>query len=169
VKDQLDQAIDAVAAQLTSVPHDDGLADRIVRSLPERRRGFWWLLGPAVATIAVLVVGFAIVLRTFDDRSTGVPRTERTSSPSQAPSVVASAASELSPNRTPVVERPQNRRRTVVEPERALADHERSLPAIEAVAALSVDSLVPVAMPAEAPMVIEPLAIADLALDPVQR
>jgi hypothetical protein len=164
--DQLDHAIDAVAAQLTRVPPDDGLADRIVRLLPERRRALWRLIGPAFAAIAVVVVGLAVVLRTFDDRSTGVLRTGNTIAP-----IAAFAASVERSS----VELPQIDRRTFVERSSKIRrrtrvadgpDHEFALPSIGAVAALTVDTLIPASLLEDEPLTVAPLTIEPLTLDP---
>jgi hypothetical protein len=159
----LDDAIHWVASRMTRVEEDAQFAQRIVSALPERGRSLRWMVAPALASLAIAV----LVLRTFDGGSTQVLRTEKIASTSVPPSVVASAVVEPSQNRTSVVERSPNRRRTFVEPSRV--DHDRALPPLAAVAALSVDSVEPSSLPDEAPLVIAPLAIADLALDPVQR
>jgi hypothetical protein len=169
-RDQLDEAIDQVAARLTHMTEDEGLALRIVNQLPERATWLGWLFhswAPRLA-VGVLAVGTAlVVLRTFDDRSPDVLRTENAG----LPTVVASPIVEPAPDvrrtiaepsqivRRTIVERPQNDRRTLDAP-----DFERSLPPIAAVRALEFDSLAPVSLPEDAPLTVAPLAIADLPL-----
>ncbi len=172
-RDRLDEVIDGVAARMTSVEEDAALAARIASTLPDRRLGWTWILAgwaPRLAVLAMAAVAITVVLRTFDDRSTNVLRTE-----------VAKGTS-------PIVELPSNHRRTPIEPSsvepssvepssgeppsnlRRTAgytdhpDHEFSLPAIAAVAALGVDPLAPVNLAEDAPLTIESLEIADLPL-----
>ncbi len=164
--DQLDQAIDHVAARLTHVTDDEGLALRIIETLPERSGwSLHWLM-PRVAFTALLAVATAyVVLRPFDDRSPTVLRTENASEPTVAAS--------------PIVERPANDSRTNVEPtlfvrrtaaerspneSRTIEDHERSLDALEGPAALSLMTLGPSDLPSQGALIVEPLAIADLPL-----
>ena len=164
-RDRLDETIELVSARMTAVEADAALALRIVRSLPER--SVWlprvWIsrfaMG-ALATLAVIVVlrtfdgGSTNVLRTNNDRSTEVPRSFDGGSTKEPAPVV--------PDRRTIVERSLNVRRTAVEIERP--DHERSLPAIEAVAALAVDALTSSELASEPAVELEPLVIADLPL-----
>ena len=53
-RDRLDDAIDAVAARMTASVADDGLAERILGSLPDRQAWFWqWPLSRLVITSAL--------------------------------------------------------------------------------------------------------------------
>ena len=157
-RDHLDDAIDSVAARLTHVAEDEGLATRILASLPDRSPIHWW--APRLAITTGLVIGaLLIVLRPFDDRSTGVLRTENAG----AQFVEFRAVVERTPVelelivRRTIVERPQNDRRTI-------ADHERSLDAIAPPAALSLKAVAPGELPGQGALIVEPLAIPDLAL-----
>ena len=159
-RDHLDDAIDHVATLLVRVEDNDGLSTRILASLPDRSpwAPHWWM--PRLAITAALGIGVALgVLRTFDDGSTGVLRTENAS----APVVEFHAAVERTPAelelivRRTIVERPQNDRRTT-------ADHERSLVAIAPPAVLSLKSVSPSELPGQGALAVEPLAIADLPL-----
>ena len=163
-RDQLDQAIDHVAARLTHVTDDEGLALRIMETLPDRSGwSLQWLM-PRLAFTAMLAVAIAyVVLQPFGERSTDVLRTEVVSASAVE---LAAAAPEHRTNVEPalfvrrtIVERPQNDRRTIDVP-----DFERSLPSLVAVAALEFDSLAPVSLPEDAPLTLAPLAIADLPL-----
>jgi hypothetical protein len=159
-EDGLDEAIDQVAMRLTRVVDDETLAPRIVASLPERSPwSLHWLM-PRLALTAAIGMAVALgVLRTFDDRSTGVLRTESAG----APFVELRAAVERTPVepelivRRTIVERSQNVRRTT-------ADFERSLAAIPAPAALSLGAVVPRELPAQGVLLVEPLAIPSLPL-----
>lgn len=165
-RDYLDEAIDQVATRLVRVEDDDRLSTRILESLPDRSP---WILRswiPRLAVTAVLAIGVSlVVLRPFDGGSTDVLRSAVLSSPTVqlvARAAVAEHRTDVEPPqivRRTIVERPQNDRRTIDAP-----DFERSLQAIEAVAALSVVSLAPVSLPEDAPLTLEPLAIADLPL-----
>ena len=162
-RDQLDHAIDQVAARLTHVDEDDTLAARISSSLPERRGGLTWLLAgwaPRLAMLALAAFAVTVVLRTFDDRSTEVLRSAVLSSPAMQPAAVTEHRTDVEPAqivRRTVVERSQNDRRTI-------QDFERSLAAVAAPDALILESLSPESLPAEDALAIAPLAIADLAL-----
>jgi acyl-CoA synthetase (AMP-forming)/AMP-acid ligase II len=157
--DHLDDAIDRVAARLTQVADDPALAARIVATLPQRRVGLahGWVARFAVGALATLTI--AVVLRTFNGRSTEVLRTEkaRTLIVELARTVTAEAPG------TAIVERLQNRLGTVVEPP-AKSDYEFSLNALASPEALGLRSLTTDDLPAEDALAIAPLAIADLPL-----
>jgi hypothetical protein len=160
--DHLDRAIDAVAARLTRVEQDDAFAQRIVNALPERSPTYWW--APRLAFTAALAIGVSlVVLRTFDERSTDVLRTENPSAPMAAyPAAAANRTAvelELIVRRT-IVEPPQNDRRTTVD----VPDFDRSLEAIDALGALSLASVAPSVLPEDAPLTLPPLAIEELPL-----
>jgi hypothetical protein len=166
--DRLDHAIDAIAARMTAVTEDDGLAERITAALPERSAWSWHWLVPRLAITAVIGLAAAlVVLRSFDDGPANVLRTGVPSSPSvEQTAAIASPPSEhrtfveppLIVRRT-IVERPQNDRRTLDAP-----DHERSLLALEVASALVLDSSAPESLPEDAPLTLKPLEIADLPL-----
>ena len=174
-RDQLDQAIDQVAAQLTRVEHDDVLSQRILASLPDRSPWLWHSWIPRLALTAMLAIAAAYavlrpfdersttVLQTFDERSTTVLRTENADLPVVELRVAASQT---------IVERSWNDRRTTVEPpsnDRGTAvDFERSLAAIAALSALTLTPVATSDLPAESGLVVEPLAIADLPLEPLK-
>jgi hypothetical protein len=162
-QDRLDEAIDTVAARLTNVTEDEGLALRIVQALPERSA--WlplgWIARFAGAALATLVI--AVVLRTFDDGSTKVLRTQ--SLPAVSPAIVE--PSQIA--RRTIVEPLLNVRRTRVDVHRttgeaASGDHEFSLVAIAAPDALSLNLLAPSELTSEPPLEVESLVIADLPL-----
>ncbi len=178
-QDRLDDAIDRVTARMTVVEEDAGLAGRIVSSLPER--SVWlpqvWIARFAFGALAALTV--AVVLRPFDDGATGVGPAKaghhgdnataaepghhsdsatapepghRTAGIGPAKAGHHSASVESAFRRTgsgTMVDRP---------------DHEFSLPAIEAVAALAVEALTPTELASEPAVELEPLVIADLPL-----
>jgi hypothetical protein len=170
-RDLLDGAIDATAARMTAVAADDSLGQRIISELPERTTWLGWVSASWALRLAVgvLAIGMTVVvLRTFDDGSTAVLRTESATAPItivEPPSNDRRTSVEppLIVRRT-IVEPSSNRRRTTVEGERS--DHEFSLAAIAAPEALSVGSLSPDDLPAEDALAIAPLAIADLPLTP---
>jgi hypothetical protein len=155
----LDRAIDHVATQLTYVEDDAALAARIVASLPIHPAGFRWFISSwtfRFALIASIVIGSVLL-----------NRSEKTSAPIPASSFAATrfvAAVHSEPIRTKPLEHVE--RLKFVEPVGAKPDHERSLPPLESVAALSVDSVAPPAIPDEAPLTVAPLTIEPLVLDP---
>lgn len=164
--DRLDAAIDQVAARMVAVPDDGEMTLRIVSALPERPAwSLHWLMPrlAITAALAIAALGITVVLRTFDDRSTAVLRSAVLSSPAVE---LAAAALEHRTTREPA----SIVRRTFVEPSQSdrrttdVLDHERSLPAIAAMRSLDFDSLAPVSLPEDAPLTLEPLAIADLPL-----
>lgn len=160
---KLDHAIDHVARRMTQVEDDDQLAQRILRALPARRTRWFWTLAPGFAV--ALALSSLVVLLTFDGGSTKVLRTESSRRPMVAFNALAVTA------RTPAVEPVLNGRRTLVEPplndRRTLVeppDYERSLPALDALAALSISSLAPQALPDAQALTLEPLSIAPLSV-----
>jgi hypothetical protein len=160
---ELDRAIDHVAKRLTHVEDDEALAARIVGSLPERRRGSWWLVGPAFAALATIaiVIGAGLFPHRSPNEVAPIPGTPIAiiSTPT---TVVASMDSE--PVRTKRVEPLERVER--LEPLVEKPDHEFSLPSLASVAALSMKSLSPDALPEEAALSIAPIVLSDLALDP---
>lgn len=164
--DRLDSAIDHVAARMVAVPDDADMTLRIVGALPDRPAWSLHWLRPRIAITAALAIaalGVTVVLRTFDDRSTAVLGSAVFRSPAVE---LAGAALEHRTTREPA----SIVRRTFVEPSQHdhrtadVPDHERSLPAIAAMRPLDFDSLAPVSLPQDAPLTLEPLAIADLPL-----
>lgn len=166
MKLRLDDAIDRVAARITSVEEDDALAARIASSLPERSQwSLHWLM-PRLAIAAALAIGMTlVVLQTFDEGSPTVLRSENTGSRIVEPRSIVEPPSN---DRRTSVERPLRVRRTTVEPSsndpRTEGDHEYSLAAIAAPEALGVGSLARDALPADDGLAIAPLVIADLPL-----
>lgn len=160
-RDGLDDAIDAVAARLTRVPEDETLAARIANALPDRSP---WLLSSwiprlAFGVLALGAIAISVVPHPFDGRSTDVLRTESAG----APFVEFRAVVE----RTPVEPSSDPRRTTVEQPpnvRRTTADHERSLAAIPAPAALSLEAVAPRELPSQGALMLEPLAIPSLPL-----
>ncbi|HEX8027788.1 MAG TPA: hypothetical protein VF491_04970 [Vicinamibacterales bacterium] len=172
MKDHLDDAIDRVASRMTHVDDDPAFATRIEAALPERASGgpWQWLLPRLAITTAFGAAVALIVLRSFDDGSTDVLRSESARIPivELARSIAAEVPSPLNDRRT-FVEPLSNDRRTSVEPPsndgRTDVDHGFSLPAIASVESLSLQSLAPEALPVDDALVVAPLAVADLTED----
>jgi len=141
---RLDDAIDLVAKQMTSLPGDDALAARIVGSLPERSTwSLQWFM-PRLAVLAMLVVAGMM----WSARNTTVVLTPLASS--AKPLMTGLHVSiEAAPNRTMPLEPLE--RLEPLEPVVPRLDHEFSLPALAAIASLEDERLI-----------VEPLAIADL-------
>jgi len=159
--DRLDEAIDHVAKRLmTHVTDDDALATRILASLPDRSPWHLHAWIPRLAITAMLAAAISfVVLRTFDDGSTGVLR----SASAGGPFVEFRAVIERTPvepeliARRTTVERLSNIRRTA-------EDFERSLDAIAVPAALSLKAVTASELPGQGSLFVEPLTIADLPL-----
>jgi len=158
-RDRLDDAIDAVAARMTASVADDGLAERILSSLPERQAWFGqWPLSRLAVTSALAGAIALVVLRSFD--AVPVLPTDNGGPPTVE---LARAITADAPG-TPIAERPQSPGQPVVAVTLAPVDHERSLVAIAPLEALGVESIAPDEVPAEDALAIAPLAIADLPL-----
>ena len=163
-RDLLHQAIDQVAARLTRVDENDALAAQIINALPARVTWFGWLShswAPRLAMIAVIVAA-GMVWSTRREASTPVASPLASSRPIAAPTVLVAAVREAEPIRTMPLEPLEP-----LEPvETRLGDHERSLPALDALSALALDALAPVSLPEDAPLTLAPLAITELPLTP---
>jgi hypothetical protein len=154
---------------MVRVVENDALATQIVNALPERASWFGWL--PRLAmTAGLAALAVTVVLRTFDDSSPTVLRSEVLSSQTVALASAALATAVLQ-NRTYVEPTSTERRTTVKLPENDrrttstdATDFEHSLPSIAAVAALELGVIAPATLPEDAPLTLAPLAIADLPL-----
>ncbi len=164
----LDQAIDAVAQRMTRVEDDRLLAARIMDSLPERRRGFWWLLAPVAATLAAAILAFV-----HTDVPAIVPTNVQPNVQPNVPTVVQANV----PTNVPTNVRPNDRMNgrmngrmnDRMNVRMTAPDFERALPALAVVDALSMPSLAAPSLPEEQPLATAPLTVEALSLDPVQR
>ncbi len=156
-RDGLDHAIDAVAARMMAVAEDDGFAQRIASALPERPAWSWHWLMPRLAITAAIVAGVSAVV---------IKNGHTTLQPAVQPAVQA-VAQIVQPTVQPAVQANVRRSfRTNVQPNDRLndRDNEHSLPALETASVPAFDSLAPMSLPEDAPLTLEPLAIADLPL-----
>ena len=153
-RDNVDAAIDQVAAHMTRVEPDDLLAARIVAALPERRSSIGPLAWRVAALAAVAIVSLGVLRR--GDGAGPVPRPVLASATAIVVSAFVPAASRHSSSAenglSPVAVLP------AIGVDDGSADHERSLPAL-ALSALPTDSL-----PEDGSLSVESLSIADLAL-----
>jgi hypothetical protein len=160
--DRIDEAIDHVASRLTHVDDDPALAAHIVSILPARSGwSLHWLLPRLAITTAVAGAVALIVLRSFDDGSTEVLRTDN----ARAPIVELARAITAQAPGTAIVEPELNVRRTTVAPSLNVGrteDHEFSLVAIATPESLGLGSITPHDLPAEDALAIAPLALTDL-------
>ena len=161
-RDQLDEAIDHVAARMTAVSEDAQITERIVAALPEASLFHWWLRSawaPRLAAVALVVIGAAL----WNQNGVQRPDPSRAAKPATAPPGFIAFAPVVFPVR-PTVRAPL----APSAPSAPLApeapDHERSLPAIEAVTALGMSSLSPRELPASRDITLAPIEIGDLAL-----
>ena len=160
-RDQLDEAIDAVAKQLTHVEDDPRLPARIAASLPERSSWSlgWW--APRLAMIAVVVAAGVVWGNRGEEVTPGVVSPLASSQPITTPLVLAAAVREAEPNRTRPLERLEP-----LEPLEPTIDFERSLPPLAAMSSLELGALSPAALEASDNLILEPLAVDDLPLTP---
>jgi hypothetical protein len=137
---------------------DDDLATRIASALPARASRFGWLV-PQFAAIAAVAL------------AAGVWMLRGTSTPSLSPLPSSQAAAVMTVPNPVVAREPGTAVRTQplapLEPLEPLersggADHERSLASIEAMTALVVADVAPVALSASPLLEVAPLDIADL-------
>jgi len=164
---KLDDAIDQVAKQLTHVDEDAALAARIVAALPDRPTWFGWLIGswtPRFAMIA-LIIATGVFLNRAPKSVASIPGTLIAGS--FAPVTFVASVNPEPPRTMPLEHLERVKPLEPLDVEKP--DHQFSLPSLASVAALSMKSLSPDALPEEGALSIAPLAIADLALDPVQR
>jgi hypothetical protein len=183
-RDRLDAAIDQVAARMVAVPDERELTLRIVTALPERTSRLRWLM-PQLAAIGAIVIA-AIVWTTRNDRSSEIsmlrssagrpmiglaspvtanePGTALRTMPLES-AYARDHARELRRDRAVAASGREGGRLEPLEPLEPLeGDHERALPAIEAVSALVVSDLTPRALPATPALELAPIAISDLPL-----
>jgi hypothetical protein len=163
-RDQLDEAIDQVAARLTRVDDNDALVASIINALPERVSWFGWLFhswAPRLAMIAI-VVAAGMVWGNRRDVSTPIASPLASAQPVAAPTALVASVREAVPNRTTPLEPLE--RLAPLAPSDQRVDFDRSLPAIAAVSPLEFDSVAPVSLSEDAPLTLAPLTIADLPL-----
>ena len=160
--DRLDESIDHVARHMVRVADADDLASKIISALPERVTWFGWLTHSWVPRLAMIAVVVASGIVWGNRREVSTPGTSPLASSQAivAPTALVASVKEAAPSRTTTLEPLELL--APLEPERV--DHERSLPAISAVASLEFDSLATVSLPEDAPLTLAPLAIADLPL-----
>lgn len=157
--DQLDAAIDQVTARMVQVRADDDLALRIASALPERSSRFSWLI-PQFAAIAAFAI--AAVVWTMRDTTT----------PSLSPLLSSDVVAVMAVPDTVAAVEPGTALRTLpMEPLEPLepvepsgGDHERSLPALDAMTTLNMRSLAPGELPASESLALAPIDIGDLSL-----
>ena len=162
--DRIDDAIDQVAARMTRVDGDAELANRIIASLPERSGWTLSWLMPRLAMTAVLAIGVSLVVLT--NVRTNVPADVQTNvRPNVRTDVTTIVQSDVLPNdRLNARLNDRLNIRMNARPNDRPSDHERSLPSIEAVSALSVTSIASEPLSEDAPLTLKPLEIADLPL-----
>jgi hypothetical protein len=139
----LHRAIDAVAARMTADDAPADLGARVLDRIRGRRSPMWmWALKPAAA-LAVLAVAAitAQVMRTSRSVDQRQPAAEHLAT-SSATSTSAVAVPNL--DRTP--SRPARPNPAPAKPRMSAAEaawHERAIPALDAIAALSIDGIQP--------------------------
>ena len=158
--DRLDAAIDLVAARMVTMPDDGQLTLRIVSALPQRTWRWRWAM-PQLAVIgAVVCAAFVWTTRSHDTPAT-------TLLPAVANASVAALPAAVIANDSGVLLNTGNSAMAPVAPMAPVAltgeaDHERSLPAIDALTALAVDAVSPSVIPASPLLELAPIEIVDL-------
>ena len=167
----LDAAIDHVTARMVQVSEDANLTQRIVAALPERASWFRWLI-PQFAALAALAIA-AVVWTTRDAATPSLLPSADVAGLAGMPGTVAAAPAtavrtmplESASARNISGELRRNRHLEPLEPVEPLAgDHERSLPAIDAMTVLAVRDVLPDELPARPALRLEPIEITDLPL-----
>ena len=161
-RDRLDAAIDHVAARMVAVADDADMTLRIVGALPERTSRLRWLI-PQLAAIGVIAIA-AIVWTMRGNTAPAIATLPAATIAPMTGLVNAVAADEPGTAFRTLPREPLARPGTMEPAVMTSSDHERSLPAIAAMRPLDFDSLAPVSLPEDAPLTLEPLAIADLPL-----
>jgi hypothetical protein len=108
-EERLDETIDRVAAHLTMVPADPGLAGRIAAQLEREPRFAWPRLAMASVAVAAVVAAFVFVNNARQAPAVDVAHHATTSpkadEPAQQPADVASARMSPAPSNTATVAR----------------------------------------------------------------
>ena len=156
-KQDLDTAVDHVAARMVAVPDDPEMVTRIVSALPERSSRLGWLI-PQLAALSALAIA-AVVWSTREQPalSTVLPSAE-IAAVAVFPSVTAREP------RTVVRTEPSEPSEPWEPSEHLGIDFERALPSIEAVDALMVSDVSPRELPAVPALTLAPIGVADLPL-----
>lgn len=170
MKDPIDTAIDQVAARMVQVREDEDLALRIAAALPARSTRVGWLI-PQFAAIAVFAIA-AVVWTMRNPAPTSLLPSSEVAALVVVPNTVAAIAPGTGIRTMPLEsasarhisgELRRDRRLEDLEPLEPLdGDHERSLPAIDALAALVVSDVAPDALPGSPALTLAPIEIADL-------
>jgi hypothetical protein len=151
--DQLDAAIDQVAARMVAVPDDPDLTLRIVSALPERSSRLGWLI-PQLTALGLLAVAAVLWSMRGQPVAPTVLRSTGIAAIAAFPSVTARAPERGTPVRT-VGTQPSEPPELPALPE---LDFDRALPALE----LSV--IGPQALPATEALMLAPIEISALPL-----
>ena len=140
-RDHLDAAIDRVAARMVAVPDAGEMTLRIVSALPERSSRLRWLM-PQLAAIGAMAIA-ALVWATRNNTAPALATLPSTNIAPMTGLVIAVAADD--PSREPrrdVAVAASGRLGGRLDPmelaELTSADHERALPAIDALSVLFV-------------------------------
>ena len=175
-RDALDTAIDHVTARMLAVPDDREVTLRILAALPDRSSPVRWLL-PRFAPIGAI----AIAALVWTTRTGPVPLiATRPSAAVGGMSGLANAVAADEPLESASARNSAGELRrdhavaafgreggpleplAPLEPLLFVADHDRALPAIEALAALSVDEVAPTSIAASPLLSLAPIEIVEL-------
>src|SRR5688500_1251470 len=135
-RDRLAAAIDQVAARLVAVPDDGEMTLRIVSALPERPSRLRWLIPQFAAIGALAIAALVWTMRNTSPAVTTLPASVAASITGLANGVAADEPGTAL--RTMPLERLEPLERMEPAVPKASGDHERALPAIEALSVLSV-------------------------------
>jgi hypothetical protein len=144
----LNRAIDDVAARMTAGDAPAGLRARVLGRIGDRRPSTWtWALKPVAALAALVLVGVTVqILRTSrpaDRRDSPAAHLATATAPTTTGVAAATAnVDRVSPPAPRVRPKPAPPRMSAAE----AAWHERAIPALDAIAALSIDAIQPEAL-----------------------
>ncbi len=163
-RDHLDTAIDQVTARMVAVPDDREVTLRILAALPDRPSRARWLL-PQCAAIGAM----AIAALVWTTRTGPVPLIA--TRPSAAVAGMSGLANAVAAHEPGTAFTTRTAVRTLpLEPQQPLAplewfperDHDRALPAIEALNALTVDEVSPTSIAASPLLSLAPIEVVEL-------
>jgi hypothetical protein len=175
LRHDLDAVIDRVAERMVAVPEDSGLLARTIERLPERQATPWFLAMPVqlIAAAAVVLVAF-LYARPAQELSRPEASQVAVTAPASTPVVdaripdpaFAEATADRPGSRIPAAARVARQARSRPSPlviDRP--DHDRSLAPVDAIDALELVGIAPLAMELDAATSPAPLVVPELALD----
>jgi hypothetical protein len=167
---ELDAAIDRVAARMVAAPEDPMLLSRTLAQLPERQVTPWFMTVrvQVAAAAAVLLAAFVFARPAQEPALIDAARAVTASPVPWIPDARIPDPGSRIPAASPAVQAvvPRLPTRDSRLPASIREDHERSLTPVDAIDALELVGIAPLAMELEATPAPVPLVVTELALDP---